>query len=68
VTRSVSKASLPEYEKIDDSLYKKVKGLMKVLDRYSNKTYTLREDNDQDLEVQVKIQICRVFSYLLDLR
>ena len=39
-----------------------------MLDRYNNKTFTLRQDIEGDVEVKIKMMICQVFSYLLDMR
>ncbi|CAD8153241.1 unnamed protein product [Paramecium pentaurelia] len=53
-------------EVINDSLFKKMKNLRKVLHRYNNKTFTLRENKEEDFQVLIKIQICQIFSYLMD--
>jgi hypothetical protein len=36
---------------LTDPLYKKINGLKKIIARFSNKTYTLREDRELDYEV-----------------
>ncbi|CAK81773.1 unnamed protein product (macronuclear) [Paramecium tetraurelia] len=53
-------------EVVNDSLFKKMKNLKKVLQRYNNKTFTLRENKEEDYQVLIKIQICQIFSYLMD--
>ncbi|CAD8076144.1 unnamed protein product [Paramecium sonneborni] len=53
-------------EVVNDSLFKKMKNLRKVLQRYNNKTFTLRENKEEDFQVLIKIQICQIFSYLMD--
>ncbi|CAK68868.1 unnamed protein product (macronuclear) [Paramecium tetraurelia] len=53
-------------EVVNDSLFKKMKNVRKVLQRYNNKTFTLRENKEEDYQVLIKIQICQIFSYLMD--
>lgn len=43
---------------VDDPLFRKVRGLVKMLDRYNNKTFTLRQDIEGDVEVKIKMMIC----------
>lgn len=61
--------NLIETELVTDPLFKKLKNLKKILMKFGNKTFTLREDtNDENYDIQIKIQICNVFSYLMDMR
>ena len=56
-------------EIINDPLFKKVKGLKKILDKCSNKTYTMKEDEQRfSCEIDIKIEICNIFIYLIDMR
>ncbi|EGR30657.1 MIR domain protein [Ichthyophthirius multifiliis] len=52
-----------------EPIFKKVLGLRKFLQKYSNKTYDKKEEN-QDFECEnlIKIQICELFIYILDVR
>lgn len=54
-------------EVVNDPLFKKMKSLRKVIQKYINKTFTLRENKEDDYETLIKIQICSIFSYLMDL-
>ncbi|EGR29160.1 MIR domain protein, partial [Ichthyophthirius multifiliis] len=54
---------------IQDSILYKIQNLNKVLQRYVNKTYSFKEENEYfEQENQIKIKICDFFIYLLDLR
>jgi hypothetical protein len=54
---------------ISDPLFKKVKGLKKILQKSINKTFTIKEEiKDVNFEVLIKIEICKIFSYMLDIR
>lgn len=61
-----------EGETIKDPIFKKVQALKKILSRFSNKTYTIKEEDEErsgkDFEISIKIEICRVLSYVMDLR
>ena len=58
-----------ESELIKDSLFKKIQSLKKILMKFSNKTYTVKnEEAEGNYEVAIKIEICEVFSYLMDTR
>lgn len=62
-------ANTMDADVISDPLFKKIKGLKKILTKCSNKTYTFREDSrEMDYERTIKIEICEIFSYLLDIR
>jgi len=52
-----------------DPIFKKVQGLKKILFKYANKTFSLRDNSKhRDIEQAIKIKICEFFSYLLDMR
>ena len=37
--------------------------------KYTNKTYTLKEDNEfVNYEIEIKKQICSLFSFLMDVK
>ncbi len=58
-----------ENEIVLDPLFKKVRALKKILSKYSNKTFTEREkDEVANYEDMIKIEICKIFTYLLDMR
>lgn len=61
------KVKSQEAEVVNDPLFKKMKSLRKVIQKYINKTFTLRENKEDDYETLIKIQICSIFSYLMDL-
>ena len=57
-----------DLEVIKDQIFKKPESLKRVLNKYSTKTYTLKEEDDQSNEVGIKIGICEVFEYIFDMR
>jgi hypothetical protein len=43
--------------------------LLKLLEKYKNKTYTDKKyhiSSEQDIDVKIKVEICRIFDYLID--
>lgn len=58
-----------ETDIVRDPIFKKVQGLKKILFKYANKTFSLRESTKKrDIEQAIKIKICDFFFYLLDMR
>ena len=58
-----------EAEIIKNYIFKKPEALKKVLNKYSNKTYTIKKEESADEhEVGIKIGICEVFDYIFDMR
>jgi hypothetical protein len=58
-----------ETDIVTDPIFKKVQGLKKVLSKYTNKTFLIKEENSEFLiENSIKIKICEFLSYLLDMR
>lgn len=58
-----------ETDIITDPIFKKVQGLKKILFKYTNKTFSIREKNKRmKIEEAIKIKICHFFSYILDMR
>jgi len=57
-----------DLEVIKDQIFKKSDSLKRVLNRFSTKTYTIKEEDDQNNEVGIKIGICEVFEYIFDMR
>ncbi|KAL4511687.1 hypothetical protein ABPG72_012532 [Tetrahymena utriculariae] len=57
---------------VTDPLFKKIQGLKKVLNKYTNKTYLskeeLKKDQEEDYETGIKIQICQIFQELLNIQ
>ena len=51
---------------------KKAQVLKKILLKFSNKTYTMNDKNNyqdfnDNFEIDVKIEICHLFNYILDI-
>ena len=45
--------------------------ILKLLTKYKNKTYTNKKyslTSEQGIDVKIKIEICKIFDYLLDWR
>lgn len=62
-----------ETEISTDPFFKKFQGLKKILKKYTNKTFTVKEQLSDslsgcDIDVQIKIEICKTFSFLMDLK
>ncbi|CAD8133483.1 unnamed protein product [Paramecium octaurelia] len=58
-----------EMEIINDPLFRKVKQLKKILDKCSNKTFSIKqEDQFTQYEVQIKMEICEIFILMLGMR
>jgi len=56
-------------EIIKDQIFKKSESLKKVLDKFSSKTFTVKEEEGQEnYEVSIKISICETFNYIFDMR
>ena len=55
-----------ESESIINPIFKKIQSLKKILTKFSNKTYQMKEETN--VEVLIKRQICEIFNYYLDLR
>ena len=49
------KIKIQDSEIINDPLFKKLKSLRKVLIKYTNKTFTARENKENDFETLIKI-------------
>ena len=57
-----------EGEVLIDPMFKKINALQKILQKANNKTYSYKESFESNYEVAIKIEICKVFQYLLDVR
>lgn len=57
-----------EGEVLIDPMFKKINALQKILQKANNKTYSYKESVESNYEVAIKIEICKVFQYLLDVR
>ena len=58
-----------EPDLIKDQLFKKPEALKKILNKFSNKTFIIKQENDEtNYEVSVKIEICDIFEYILNMR
>ncbi|EGR33561.1 MIR domain protein [Ichthyophthirius multifiliis] len=56
-------------ELVQEPIFKKVQGLKKILMKYTNKTFSIREENKEfECENLIKISICNFLSHLLDIR
>lgn len=56
-------------EGLKDQIFKKPESLKKILLKFSNKTFTIKDDGNEDSkETQTKKLICEIFDYILDLR
>lgn len=53
-----------ELESIDDPLFSKLHSFKKILSKFNNKTFTY-QNTDEELKIQVKLEICKFFDYLL---
>lgn len=45
--------------------------LFKLLGNYTNKTYTCKNEEttvEKSIEVKIKLEICKIFDYLIDWR
>lgn len=45
--------------------------LFKLLEKYTNKTYTFKNEEcnvQKNIEVKIKLEICKIFEYLMDWR
>lgn len=53
-----------------DPIFLKIQCLKKILFKFSNKTFTYKneKEDEKSYEVLIKIKICEVFTYLMDLR
>ncbi|CAD8201229.1 unnamed protein product [Paramecium pentaurelia] len=54
-------------ETIRDPLLRKLQNVKRVLNRFYNKTFSA-QTNTSDYEIEIKIEICKIFQYLLDMR
>jgi len=50
-----------------EEAFKKSESLKKILSKFSNKTFTIKMDEDQ-YEVPIKIKVCELFEYIFDLK
>ena len=57
-----------ETELIKNPIFKKLQSLKYILMRFSNKTFTLKDEDEGNIEVLIRIEICKIFNFLLDLR
>lgn len=53
-----------ELESIDDPLFSKLHSFKKILSKFNNKTFTY-QNIEKELKIQVKLEICKFFDYLL---
>lgn len=53
-----------------DPIFLKIECLKKILFKFSNKTYTYKneKEDEENYEILIKIKICDVFNHLMDLR
>ena len=52
----------------NNPIFKKINNIQTFLQKFSNKTYKLKNEDDNNFEIAIKIEICKVFDYLMDLR
>lgn len=58
-----------EAQVTNQPFFQKSQGLKKILAKYTNKTYTLKDDSEfVNYEMEIKKQICSLFSFLLDVK
>jgi len=58
-----------EAEVIKDQIFKKPESLKKILNKFSTKTYIIKnEESGENYEVDIKITICDAFDYIFDMR
>jgi len=65
------KFAIAEKETIrhQDPLFERINCLKRILANFSNKTYTNKQDDgNKNYEVAIKIKICEVFNYVMDMR
>ncbi|CAD8204536.1 unnamed protein product [Paramecium pentaurelia] len=62
--KKINKSSI---ETIRDPLLRKLQNVKRVLNRFYNKTFSA-QTNTSDYEIEIKIEICKIFQYLLDMR
>ncbi len=52
-----------------EPFFKKAKALKKIILKHTNKTFTFLEEwNMNKYEIEIKKEICKIFSYILDIR
>ena len=58
-----------ESEILKEPLFRKIWALKKILNKFNNKTFTLpQEDEENDLIIQIKLEICKIINRILDTR
>lgn len=59
-----------ETNRNQDPLFEKINCLKRILASFSNKTYTYKQDDEdnKNYEVAIKIKVCEVFNFLMDMR
>lgn len=59
-----------ETNRDQDPIFEKINCSKRILANFTNKTYTYKQEdeNNKNYEVAIKIKICEVFNYILDLR
>lgn len=54
-------------ETVRDPLLRKLQSVKRVLNKFHNKTYNI-QTQPTEYEIEIKIEICKIFQYLLDMR
>lgn len=54
-------------ETVRDPLLRKLQSVKRVLNKFHNKTYNI-QTHPTEYEIEIKIEICKIFQYLLDMR
>ena len=68
-TKAITLNSEIENEGIKDQIFKKPESLKKILLKFSNKTFTIKEDdNENNIETQTKKITCEILDYIMDIR
>jgi len=68
-SRKIGVSIESEAEIIKDQIFKKPESLKKILNKFSSKTFTIKEeDSEENFEVDIKISICNVFDYIFAMR
>ena len=50
-------------------MFKKINSLKKILQRFNKKTFTInKSEKEGDYEIPIKIEICKIFHRILDMR
>ena len=59
-----------DLEIIKDQIFKKPESLKQILNKFSSKTYTIKEEEeiDDNYEVDIKAGICDTFEYIMNMR